>query len=369
METQMIRVGITQGDINGIGYEVILKTFSDPRIVEFCTPIIYGSSKIAAYHRKALDLPPVNLNTISRPEEAGANRVNIINCTDDDTKVELSKSTTIAGEAAFKALEAAVSDIKRGVVDLLLTAPINKHNIQNNTFHFPGHTEYLEKCFGSPENKALMILMKEDLRIALVTGHVPLSQVASLINIESIVTKLSIFNHSLKQDFGIVKPRIAVLALNPHAGDAGLLGSEEETIIKPAMEEAEKKGVMSFGPYPADGFFGSRMYDKFDGILAMYHDQGLAPFKALAMDEGVNYTAGLPVVRTSPAHGTAYDIAGKNLASENSFRQALYTALDIYRCRLRYKEATANPLRKQYFDKGGDNVKLDLTKDEGTHDL
>lgn len=369
METQMIRVGITQGDINGIGYEVILKTFSDPRIVEFCTPIIYGSSKIAAYHRKALDLPPVNLNTISRPEEAGANRVNIINCTDDDTKVELSKSTAIAGEAAFKALEAAVSDIKRGVVDLLLTAPINKHNIQNNTFHFPGHTEYLEKCFGSPENKALMILMKEDLRIALVTGHVPLSQVASLINIESIVTKLSIFNHSLKQDFGIVKPRIAVLALNPHAGDAGLLGSEEETIIKPAMEEAEKKGVMSFGPYPADGFFGSRMYDKFDGILAMYHDQGLAPFKALAMDEGVNYTAGLPVVRTSPAHGTAYDIAGKNLASENSFRQALYTALDIYRCRLRYKEATANPLRKQYFDKGGDNVKLDLTKDEGTHDL
>ena len=369
MEGQMIRVGITQGDINGIGYEVILKTFSDPRMVELCTPIIYGSSKIAAYHRKALDLPPVNLNTITRAEDAGMNRVNIINCVPDDTKVELAKSTSIAGEAAFLSLEAAVTDIKRGEVDVLLTAPINKHNIQNETFHFPGHTEYLEECFGGSERKALMILMKDDLRVALVTGHLPLSEVASSLNVDEIVTKLRIFNHSLKQDFGIVKPRIAVLSLNPHAGDAGLLGTEEETIIKPAMEEAEKKGIMSFGPYPADGFFGSRMYDKFDGILAMYHDQGLAPFKALAMDEGVNYTAGLPVVRTSPAHGTAYDIAGKNLASEDSFRHALYVALDVYRNRLRYKEATANPLRKQYFERGGDNVKLDLTKEDEAQDL
>ena len=288
---------------------------------------------------------------------------------EDETKVELSKSTPVAGESAFKALEAAVTDMKRGVVDVLLTAPINKHDIQNEGFHFPGHTEYLEKCFGGLDQKALMILMKDDLRVALVTGHIPLSQVASSLNVGDIVNKLRIFNQSLKQDFGIVKPRIAVLSLNPHAGDAGLLGTEEETIIIPAMQEAEKKGVMSFGPYAADGFFGSQMYDKFDGVLAMYHDQGLAPFKTLAMDDGVNYTAGLPIVRTSPAHGTAYDIAGQNVASEESFRQALYAALDIFRNRLRYQEATANPLRKQYFDRGGDNEKLDLTKDDDTDGL
>ena len=360
----MIKVGITHGDINGVGYEVILKTFLDMRVADLCTPIIYGSSKIAAYHRKALELPPVNMNIISRAEDAGASRLNIINCVNDEVKVELSKPTAEAGEAAFMALEAAVADMKRGVVDVLLTAPINKHSIQNDNFHFPGHTEYLEQCFGNLEKKALMILLKDNLRVALVTGHVPLSQVASMISVDAVVEKLRIFNQSLKQDFAIVKPRIAVLSLNPHAGDAGLLGTEEETVIKPAMKEAEKKGVMSFGPYPADGFFGSRMYDKFDGVLAMYHDQGLAPFKALAMDDGVNYTAGLPIVRTSPAHGTAYDIAGKNMASEESFRQALYVALDIYRNRVRYKEATANPLRKQYFEKGGDNEKLDLTKEE-----
>ena len=369
MEERLIKVGITHGDINGIGYEVILKTFSDTRMAELCTPIIYGSSKIAAYHRKALELPPINMNIISHAEDTGVNRVNIINCVEDETKVELSKSTPVAGESAFKALEAAVTDMKRGVVDVLLTAPINKHNIQNEDFHFPGHTEYLEKCFGGLDKKALMILMKDDLRVALVTGHIPLSQVASSINVGDIVNKLRIFNQSLKQDFGIVKPRIAVLSLNPHAGDAGLLGTEEETIIIPAMQEAEKKGVMSFGPYAADGFFGSQMYDKFDGVLAMYHDQGLAPFKTLAMDDGVNYTAGLPIVRTSPVHGTAYDIAGQNVASEESFRQALYAALDIYRNRLRYQEATANPLRKQYFDRGGDNEKLDLTKEDDTDGL
>ena len=367
MEERLIRVGITHGDINGIGYEVILKTFSDTRMVELCTPVIYGSSKVAAYHRKVLELPPVNMNIIAQAEEAGSNRVNIINCIEDDAKVELSHSTAVAGEAAFKALEAATVDLKRGAIDVLLTAPINKHNIQNDTFHFPGHTEYFEKNFGGQPGKALMILLNDTLRVALVTGHLPLSQVASSIRQEDIVSKLRTFNQSLKQDFGIVKPRIAVLALNPHAGDAGLLGGEEETIIIPAMREAESRGVMSFGPYAADGFFGSRMYEHFDGVLAMYHDQGLAPFKTLAMDDGVNFTAGLPIVRTSPAHGTAYDIAGKNIASEASFRQALYTAIDIYRNRMRYREATANPLRKQYFDKGGDNEKLDLTKDEDDH--
>lgn len=370
MEDRLIRVGITHGDINGVGYEVILKTFSDVRVSELCTPIIYGSSKIAAYHRKLLEMPSINVNVISKAEEAGLNRVNIINCVDDDTKVEISKSTTVAGEAAFKALDAAVTDLKRGVVDVLLTAPVNKHNIQNETFHFPGHTEYLEQCFaGKNGRKALMILMSRNLRVALVTGHLPLSKVAEAITPEAILSKLLIFNRALKQDFGIIKPRIAVLALNPHAGDQGLLGNEENDIIIPAMQEADKKGVMSFGPYAADGFFGSGMYEKFDGVLAMYHDQGLAPFKALSMDEGVNYTAGLPVVRTSPAHGTAYDIAGKNLASEESFRQALYAALDIYRNRMRYLEANSNPLRKQYFEKGGDNEKLDLTKDDGLNDL
>lgn len=363
MEDKMIRVGITHGDINGIGYEVILKTFSDQRMTELCVPIIYGSSKVAAYHRKALDLPAVNINVVSRAEEAGLNRVNIINCVEDDIKVELTQSTPVAGRAAYKALEAAVADLKSGAIDVLVTAPINKHNIQNAQFHFPGHTEYLEQTLGDGQ-KALMILMTDTLRVALVTGHIPVSQVPSQITVENIVTKLQVFNQSLKQDFTIIKPRIAVLALNPHAGDNGVIGNEEVEIIKPAMEEAERLGVMSFGPFPADGFFGSKMYEDFDGVLAMYHDQGLAPFKTLAMEEGVNYTAGLPFVRTSPAHGTAYNIAGQNLASESSFRQAVYTALDVYRSRQSYREATAHPLRKQYFDKGSDNVKLDLTKDE-----
>lgn len=363
MEEKMIKVGITHGDINGVGYEVILKTFQDTRMTELCIPIIYGSSKVAAYHRKALDLPPVNINVVSQAADAGLNRLNLINCVEEDIKVELSQSTAIAGNAAYKALEAAVEDLKKGNIDVLVTAPINKHNIQNDSFHFPGHTEYLETSCGNGK-KALMILMKDELRVALVTGHIPVSEVPSHITPDEIISKLQIFNQSLKQDFVITKPRIAVLSLNPHAGDAGLIGKEEESIIKPAMAEAEKRGVMCFGPFPADGFFGSRMYEHFDGVLAMYHDQGLAPFKALAMDEGVNYTAGLPYVRTSPAHGTAYDIVGKNVASESSFRQAVYTALDIYRNRLRYQEATAHPLRKQYFDKGGDNEKLDLTKDE-----
>ncbi len=364
MEERLIKVGITHGDINGIGYEVILKTFSDSRMTELCIPVIYGSSKIAAFYRKQLELPSMTMNSIVKAEDAGLNRVNIINCVDDETKVETGKPSPIAGEAAFKALEKAVADLKRGVIDVLVTAPINKQTIQNESFHFPGHTEYLEERLAENGRKGLMILMNDRMRIALVTGHIPLSQVASAISSKDIADKLYTFNRSLKQDFSIVRPRIAVLSLNPHAGDNGLLGPEEETIIVPAMQDAEKRGVMSFGPYPADGFFGSQMHDKFDGVLAMYHDQGLAPFKALAMEDGVNYTAGLPIVRTSPAHGTAYDIAGQNIASEESFRQAVYTALDVYRNRLRYKEATANPLRKQYFDKGGDNEKLDLTKEE-----
>ncbi len=363
MEEYKVKIGITHGDINGIGYEVIIKTLSDARILELCTPIIYGSSKVLAYHRKLMELEPVNLSIINHAQDAGSNRVSIINSVDTDVKVDISQATPEAGEASFKALEDAVRDLKEGLIDVLLTAPINKNNIQSENFTFPGHTEYLEQSCGNGQ-KALMILLNDDLRVALVTGHVPLASVSSMLTVSGIVDKLTLFNHTLKQDFGIVRPRIAVLSLNPHAGEDGLLGKEENDIIIPAIQEADKQGVLCFGPFAADGFFGSGSYSKYDGILAMYHDQGLIPFKTLAMENGVNYTAGLPVIRTSPAHGTAYDIAGKNIASEESFRNALYTAIDVYRNRRSSQEAQSNPLRKQYFERGSDNEKLDLSSDE-----
>ena len=362
MEDNKIRIGITQGDINGVGYEVILKTFSDPTMLELCTPIIYGSPKVAAYHRKALDIQ-TNFSIVNSATEAGYNRLSVVNCTDDEVKVEFSKPDPEAGKAALGALERAIEEYREGLIDVIVTAPINKHTIQSEEFSFPGHTEYIEERLGNGD-KSLMILMKNDFRVALVTTHIPVREIATTITKELIQEKLMIFHRCLKQDFGIGAPRIAVLSLNPHAGDGGLLGMEEQEVIIPAMKEMEEKGIICYGPYAADGFMGSGNYTHFDGILAMYHDQGLAPFKTLAMDDGVNYTAGLSIVRTSPAHGTAYDIAGQNVASEESFRQALYAALDIYRNRIRYREATANPLRKQYFDKGGDNEKLDLTKEE-----
>ena len=352
MEDNKIRVGITQGDINGVGYEVILKTFSDPVMLELCTPIIYGSPKVAAYHRKSLDLP-TNFSIVNSAAEAVHNRLSVVNCTDDEVKVEFSKADPEAGKAALGALERAIEEYKEGLVDVIVTAPINKHTIQSETFAFPGHTEYIEERLGDGA-KSLMILMKDDFRVALVTGHIPVSQIASTITKELIQEKLAIFNHSLKQDFAIGAPRIAVLSLNPHAGDEGLLGKEEEEIIIPALKEMAAKGILCYGPYPADGFMGSGNFTHFDGVLAMYHDQGLA------MDEGVNYTAGLPVIRTSPAHGTAYDIAGKGLASADSFRQAIYVAIDVFRNRLRDKEAHANPLRKQYYEKRDDSDKLKL---------
>ena len=358
MEDNKIRVGITQGDINGVGYEVILKTFSDPVMLELCTPIIYGSPKVDAYHRKSLDLP-TNFSIVNSAAEAVHNRLSVVNCTDDEVKVEFSKADPEAGKAALGALERAIEEYKEGLVDVIVTAPINKHTIQSETFAFPGHTEYIEERLGNGA-KSLMILMKDDFRVALVTGHIPVSQIASTITKELIQEKLAIFNHSLKQDFAIGAPRIAVLSLNPHAGDEGLLGKEEEEIIIPALKEMAARGILCYGPYPADGFMGSGNFTHFDGVLAMYHDQGLAPFKALVMDEGVNYTAGLPVIRTSPAHGTAYDIAGKGLASEDSFRQAIYVAIDVFRNRLRDKEAHANPLRKQYYEKRDDSDKLKL---------
>ncbi|MDR1092127.1 MAG: 4-hydroxythreonine-4-phosphate dehydrogenase PdxA [Prevotella sp.] len=360
----MIRVGITQGDINGIGYEVILKTFADIRMAEICIPVIYGSAKVAAYHRKAMELQPVPFNQINNAKDASVNKVNIINCINEETKVELGQSTSVAGEAAYKSLERAVADLKNGLIDVLVTAPINKHNIQREDFQFPGHTEYLEERFGTHGEKSLMMLVKDSLRVALVTGHVALADVPKSISKEKITDVAIRFETSLKRDFRIGKPRIAVLSLNPHAGENGLLGSEENDIIIPAVKELQDKKILCFGPYAADGFFGSGEFSGFDGILAMYHDQGLAPFKTLAMEDGVNFTAGLPVVRTSPAHGTAYGIAGQNKASEESFRQAVYMAIDTFSNRVEYDKAYANPLRKLYVERGGDNEVLDLTKEE-----
>ena len=362
-ESRKIKVGITHGDINGIGYEVILKALENSQILELCTPIIYGSAKIAAYYRKQLDLPQFAINQVAKASEARDGACSIINVVGEDTLIEPGKSTQIAGKAAFAALEQAVSDLRNGFIDALVTAPINKDNIQSDVFTFPGHTEYLETSLGDGK-KALMILCNEDVRVALVTTHLPIAEIPSAITKEAIVEKLRIFNNSLKNDFGITYPRIAVLSLNPHAGENGLLGSEEQEIITPAIEESRENKIQCFGPYAADGLFGSGQYSKFDGILAMYHDQGLAPFKTLAMESGVNYTAGLDFVRTSPDHGTGYDIAGKGLASEASLRQAIYQAIDVVRCRRNEAYIHRNPLRKQYFDRGKDNVVLDLTKDE-----
>lgn len=358
MENRKIRVGITHGDINGVGYEVILKTFSDPTMLELCTPVVYGSPKVAAYHRKAMEIQ-TSFSIVNSAEEVQDGRVNVVNCIEEELKVELTKPTPEAGKAALTALERALADYREGLFDVLVTAPINKHTIQSDAFHFPGHTEYIEERVGEGQ-KALMILLKGDFRVALVTGHVPVRDIAGELTKELIMEKMEIFHRSLKKDFGIDNPRIAVFSLNPHAGDNGLLGTEEQEVIIPAMKEMIARGVQCFGPYPADGFMGSGNYTHFDGILAMYHDQGLAPFKALAMDEGVNFTAGLPIVRTSPAHGTAYDIAGKGIASEDSFRQAVYVAMDVFRNRAWEKEISARPLRKQYYEKRDDSDKLKL---------
>lgn len=358
MENRKIRVGITHGDINGVGYEVILKTFSAPTMLELCTPVVYGSPKVAAYHRKAMEIQ-TSFSIVNSAEEVQDGRVNVVNCIEEELKVELTKPTPEAGKTALAALERALADYREGLFDVLVTAPINKHTIQSDVFHFPGHTEYIEERVGEGQ-KALMILLKGDFRVALVTGHVPVRDIAGELTKELIMEKMEIFHRSLKKDFGIDNPRIAVFSLNPHAGDNGLLGTEEQEVIIPAMKEMIARGVQCFGPYPADGFMGSGNYTHFDGILAMYHDQGLAPFKALAMDEGVNFTAGLPIVRTSPAHGTAYDIAGKGIASEDSFRQAVYVAMDVFRNRAWEKEISARPLRKQYYEKRDDSDKLKL---------
>ncbi|MEN8121772.1 MAG: 4-hydroxythreonine-4-phosphate dehydrogenase PdxA [Bacteroidota bacterium] len=340
-----LKIGISQGDINGISYEVIIKSLMDNRLFDLFTPILYGSSKIVAYHRKALNISNFSMNNIKSPTDANHKRANIINCLDDNIRVELGKSTSMAGEASYMSLEKVIEDIKAGEIDILVTGPINKNNIQLKGFNFPGHTEYLKNKF--KVNEVLMLMVSENLKVGVVTGHIPLKDVAEAITKDAILNKLRILNKSLIEDFAITNPKIGVLGLNPHAGDKGLIGKEEQEIIEPAIKEARNENIMALGPYPADGLFGSDDYAKFDAVLAMYHDQGLAPFKSLVFSEGVNYTAGLPVVRTSPAHGTAYDLAGKGKATPESFRQALYLAVDIYNNRLKHKDLVKNQMKPQ----------------------
>ena len=362
-----IKVGISQGDINGISYEVIMKTLMDPRILESCTPIVYGSPKVAAYHRKALNIHNLSFNHIRAANEAIPKKANIVNCISEDVRVELGKSTEIAGESSYKALSKAVSDLQAGEIDVLITAPINKDNIQSKDFTFPGHTEYLVEKFRS-ENY-VMLMVAEQMRVGVVTGHVPISKVAENLSSELILSKLRIIAQSLVQDFSVTNPRIAVLGLNPHAGDNGLLGKEEQEIIIPAINKAKEEGIVALGPYPADGFFGSSDYLKYDAILAMFHDQGLIPFKMASFERGVNFTAGLPVIRTSPSHGTAYDIAGEDKASPESFRQALYLAIDIFKNRMIHEEISRNPLKKYEINPNhiDESVDIEATEEDETN--
>lgn len=356
-----IKVGITHGDINGIGYEVILKTLEDERILEICTPVVYGSAKIANAYRKSLGMEEIPFKRIDSASEAVEGANNIVNVIPEDVHAEPGVSSAEAGRAALAALERAVADLKSGDIDVLVTAPINKANIQSESFTFPGHTEYLEAATDEPGARALMVLCNDRMRVALVTTHMPIAKVPQAITKAAVLDKLEVFNRSLQRDFGVNAPRIAVLSLNPHAGENGLLGTEEKDEIIPAIDEARQRGILAFGPYAADGFFGAGRFVKFDGILAMYHDQGLAPFKSMGMDTGINFTAGLPFVRTSPDHGTGYDIAGSGEASEESLRASIYTAIDIWRNRRSYDEAHRSPLRKLYREKGGPDIALDLT--------
>lgn len=354
MTDRSIIAGITQGDINGIGYEVIIKALIDITTDDICIPVVYGSPKVAAYHRKALNINNFSFNNVRSPDEAKSRKANMINCLDDNVRVELGKSTPQGGEAAFISLERAAADLKNSKIDVLITAPIDKQNIQSDNFQFSGHTEYLRSKAGTED--ALMFMIGESMKIGVATGHVPLNMVAGMITKELLIRKLRLMNQSLMIDFAIRKPRIAVLGLNPHAGDNSLLGKEETEIIIPAIRQVMEDGILAFGPYPADGFFGAGSFNKFDGILSMYHDQGLAPFKALSFDTGVNFTAGLPFIRTSPVHGTAFQIAGKGEASESSFRQAVYLACDIFRNRQLYSEITKNPLKHQDIEIHSDRV-------------
>ena len=339
-------IGISLGDYNGIGPEVILKALQYNRLQKLCTPVIYGSMRILNRYRNLLNLKDWNLNGAQTIGQISHKLTNVITCWPDQNQdIQPGHVTPEAGQAAFACLQRAVDDLKDGKLDALVTAPINKYNIQSEEFKFPGHTEYLAQEFGVQDN--LMFMVSQTLRVGVVTGHVPLGRVRQNITRERITQKLNLMMQSLKQDFGIDKPKIAVLGLNPHAGEEGLLGNEEQDIIKPLLTDLRDKGQLVFGPYPADGFFGTRSYQKFDAVLAMYHDQGLIPFKAIAFEEGVNFTAGMSAIRTSPDHGTAYDIAGKDLADETSMLQAIYTAIDVARNRKDYLELEAGALKSK----------------------
>ncbi|WP_423148951.1 4-hydroxythreonine-4-phosphate dehydrogenase PdxA [Rubrolithibacter danxiaensis] len=347
-----IKIGISIGDLNGIGLEVIIKTLSNAGITDFFTPVVYGHTKVASFHRKTLGMNDFNFHVISAAAEAHPKRPNMINCWTEDVRIDLGIANQTGGKYALISLERAMEDLLAGNIDALVTAPINKHTIQSETFNFPGHTEYIQEKTGSADS--LMFLVAEDIKVGVVTGHIPLNAVGAAITKEKILSKLALMNQSLKTDFWIQKPKIAVLGLNPHAGDNGLIGTEEQEIIIPAIEEANERGIFTFGPFPADGFFANNAYLRFDAVLGMYHDQGLIPFKHIAFHNGVNFTAGLPVVRTSPDHGTGYDIAGKNMASEASFTEALFLAMNIVKRRREQEELTANPLKISKLSKDRD---------------
>ncbi len=354
---QKIKVGITHGDFNGIGYEVILKAFKDSTMLELCTPVIYGSKKYSSEHIFKLKMDDFSFFFIEKPEDADENKINLINCCESKEELSLGGPTSISGKSAYLSLNAAVNDLIKGEIDCLVTAPINKKNIQSKEFDFPGHTEFLSQKDGG--KKELMFMISERLRVGVVTGHIPIKDVSEAISVEKIEKKLKVMNTSLKRDFNIRKPKIAVLGLNPHAGDNGLLGSEEQEIIISAIQNSCQAGIIAHGPFPADGFFGSEQYLNFDGILAMYHDQGLVPFKALSFGEGVNFTAGLSFVRTSPDHGTGYDIAGLNKANPSSMRKAIYSAIEICKNRRLNNSLEAQALKQEDIKKNRSQSSLE----------
>lgn len=348
MAAEKIKVGFSIGDVNGIGPEIIVKALDDSRILKLCTPIIYGSNRLISYFKKNLNADNFNYTTCTKASEANPKMVNIINCITEEVVIQSGAITMSGAQNAYISLDAAVNDLISGDINVLVTAPIHKQNMQQAGFNYSGHTGYLTHRSGSSDS--LMLLVAEGLRMALVTEHIPLKDVAGVLTKEKIVNKLSLLHTALVQDFGIDKPKIAVLGLNPHSGDNGLIGSEENDIIIPAIQEAQTKGILSVGPFSADGFFGNRSYTKFDAILSMYHDQGLVPFKTLAFADGVNYTAGLPFIRTSPDHGTAFDIAGQGIADPSSLLAALFMAIDIYEKRAFYSENRINPLKRNLLE-------------------
>lgn len=339
-----VKVGISIGDINGVGLEVIIKTLKAEQLLNYCTPVIYGSSKVISYHKNIVD-DDFHFHSIREVDQAQEGKINVVNCWQENVNITLGKASQEGGEYALRSLDTATKDLKAGLVDALITAPINKEAMKMASFKFTGHTEFLTYMLEGKEN--LMFMVNEDLRIGLVTNHIPIEQVAPLLNKDLIIRKLKIMHESLKMDFGIERPTIAVLGLNPHASDNGVIGDDEENKIRPAIVECKKKGMLISGPFPADGFFGSKQYIKYDAIMAMYHDQGLVPFKLLSFGEGINFTAGLGKVRTSPDHGTGFDIAGKNIADPSSFRRALFLAIDVVRNRLNYSDMHANVLVKR----------------------